>query len=222
YFAHDLVEKRMELYCSAVHEKGAPVATVFGFPDGTKLRVCRPSPRPGSPGENLQKYCYSGHKRCHCLNYQAVTAPDGMCIHCWGPMEGRRHDSAMLRESRLLNYFENHEELFGGRFLYGDPAYGVQKFILSGYKGNVSNPFEHAFNKQMSSVRESVEWNFKCLKTLWAFVAYQPQQKIGLSPVGKFVKVAMLLTNCHNCYSGGNQISSYFGLQPPTLDEYLS
>ncbi|KAF4150332.1 DDE superfamily endonuclease [Phytophthora infestans] len=87
----------------------------------------------------------------------AVTAPDGMCIHFWGPMEWRRHDSAMLRESKLMSYFEEHEELFGGRFLYGDPAYGMQKFILSEYKGNVSNHFERAFNKQMSSVKESVE-----------------------------------------------------------------
>ncbi|OWZ07142.1 hypothetical protein PHMEG_00020508 [Phytophthora megakarya] len=81
-------------------------------------------------------------------------------------MEGRRHDIAMLRESKLMQYFDDHAALFMGRFLYGDPAYGVQKYMLSGYKGNISDPFERAFNKEMSRVRESVEWNFKCLKTL--------------------------------------------------------
>jgi hypothetical protein len=73
----------------------------------------------------------------------------------------------------------------------------------------------------MSKVRESVEWNFGRMKTLWAFITFKNLQKIMLSPVAKIVGVAMLLTNCHCCYNKGNQISSYFNMQPPTLEEYL-
>ncbi|KAG3196900.1 hypothetical protein PC128_g7260 [Phytophthora cactorum] len=54
--------------------------------------------------ENLQKVCYSGHKRRHCLNYQGVNTPDGLYISFFDPIEGRLHDSTMLRESMLLPY----------------------------------------------------------------------------------------------------------------------
>ncbi|KAF4029261.1 DDE superfamily endonuclease [Phytophthora infestans] len=222
FMAESIVSARMEEYCEAVEAKGAPTEGVFGFPDGTKVAVCRPSPRRhGERGENLQKHLYSGHKRIHCLNYQAVTAPDGLCIHFWGPMEGRRHDSTMLRESGLLEYFDEHQDTFEGKLLYGNPAYGTRKYIVSGYKGNSVSADESDFNSEMSRLRESVEWNFKCMKTLWSYVEYNKQQKVRLSPVGKFVKVAMLQTNCHNCYYGGNQISQYFDLPPPSLQDYL-
>ncbi|ETP27737.1 hypothetical protein F442_22983, partial [Phytophthora nicotianae P10297] len=189
YMPTHIVAARINDYCAVISAKGAPMDGIFGFPDGTKLGICRPSPRPGGVrGENLQRHCYSGHKRCHCLNYQAVTAPDGLCIHFWGPMEGRRHDTTMLRESKLIAHFHSHPEVFEERFLYGDPAYGVQDFIISGYKGNGISDAERQFNREMSRLRESVEWNFKCLKTLWPFVDYKRTQKIRLSPVGKFVK----------------------------------
>ncbi|KAF4033981.1 DDE superfamily endonuclease [Phytophthora infestans] len=160
FMAESIVSSRMEEYCEAVEAKGAPTEGVFGFPDGTKVAICRPSPRRhGERDENLQKHLYSGHKRIHCLNYQAVTAPDGLCIYFWGPMEGRRHDSTMLRESGLLEYFDEHQDTFEGKFLYGDPAYGARKYIVSGYKGNSVSADESDFNSEMSRLRKSVEWN---------------------------------------------------------------
>ncbi|ETM30501.1 hypothetical protein L914_21822 [Phytophthora nicotianae] len=103
YMPTHIVAARINDYCAVISAKGAPMDGIFGFPDGTKLGICRPSPRPGGVrGENLQRHCYSGHKRCHCLNYQAVTAPDGLCIHFWGPMEGRRHDTTMLPTLKSL------------------------------------------------------------------------------------------------------------------------
>jgi nuclease HARBI1 len=74
----------------------------------------------------------------------------------------------------------------------------------------------------MSSVRESVEWTFALLKSLWKFIDYKKQQRILHSPVAQVVAIAMLLTNCHTCYNGDNQISEYFGLSPPTLEAYLT
>ncbi|DAZ99434.1 TPA: hypothetical protein N0F65_004067 [Lagenidium giganteum] len=43
--------------------------------------------------------------------------------------------------------------------LYGDPAYGVTRFIIAPFKGNHLSAQQQAFNRAMSSVRESVEWN---------------------------------------------------------------
>ncbi|KAF0709186.1 hypothetical protein AaE_012948 [Aphanomyces astaci] len=99
---------------------------------------------------------------------------------------------------------------------------GGQNFhILSGFKGNDISSRKRDFNKWMSRVRQSVEWNFMIMKSLWAFITFKNLSKIRLSPVAKIVCVAMLLTNCHCCYYGGNQISDYFGLEPPSLEEYL-
>ncbi|KAF4132558.1 DDE superfamily endonuclease [Phytophthora infestans] len=190
----------------------------FAFIDGTKNRICRPSSRPGR-GENLQKQVYSGHKRTHCLNYQAVVAPDGLTLHFWGPIEGRRHDSTLLRESKFIEFMESEPPYSMGN---GDPAYGIRKFLVSGFRKTAPTDAEQRFNKLMSSVREAVEWQFGSMKSLWAFIDFNKSLRLRLSPIGKYVLVSMLLTNCHCCYNGGNQISASFGLAPPSLDAYLA
>lgn len=73
----------------------------------------------------------------------------------------------------------------------------------------------------MSSVRESVEWGFKLITTKWAFLNYKHNMKIFVQPVGKYYKVAAFLTNLHTCLEG-NQISTFFDIKPPSLDEYLN
>ncbi|ETV67009.1 hypothetical protein H257_16701 [Aphanomyces astaci] len=57
---------------------------------------------------------------------------------------------------------------------------------------------EAEFNLCMSSVRESVEWSFHIIKSLSSFVSYDKKMK-----------------------PHGNQISMYFGLQPPDLNMYI-
>ncbi|KAG4058928.1 hypothetical protein PC123_g6133 [Phytophthora cactorum] len=122
YFQKRVCAERIQMYCDAVHACGAPTKNVFGFIDGIKIPVCRPRARPGKK-ENLQKQVYSGHKRVHCMNFQAVVVPDDLAIHCWGPMEGRRHDITTLRESKLADYLADHHDVFNGYIIYGDPAY---------------------------------------------------------------------------------------------------
>ncbi|ETL47184.1 hypothetical protein F441_03181, partial [Phytophthora nicotianae CJ01A1] len=53
-------------------------------------------------------------------------------------------------------------------------------------------------------VRQSVEWNFKEMKTLWAYIDFKKNSR-------KLV-----------CNRGGNQICQYFGMTPPTMRSYLS
>ncbi|ETV71304.1 hypothetical protein H257_13435 [Aphanomyces astaci] len=84
----------------------------------------------------LGKRTSSGHKRMHCLNFQGLTTPDGLCIHFYGPLEGSRHDVTFLRISQLQEYFEANSNIFHGYYIYGDPAYLISKWIVSGYKGN--------------------------------------------------------------------------------------
>lgn len=104
--------------------------------------------------------------------------------------------------------------------MYGDPAYPMREEILSPFKGSKLNQEELSFNQKMSMNRIAVEWLFGKILSLWSFVDYKKNQRLYLQPVGKHFKIAVLLTNIHTCIYG-NQVSTMFNLDPPTLEQYL-
>lgn len=145
-----------------------------------------------------------------------------MCLSFFGPVEGRRHDATLLSMSGIKTYIRQHELLSELPIcIYGDPAYGIDDLMCAPFKGAHLSEEEQLFNKTMSSVRVSVEWFFGILKTTWAFIDWNRKHKILLSPVAKFVKVAVLLSNCHTCIRGNNLNSTFFDCPPPTLEQYL-
>ncbi|ETV69544.1 hypothetical protein H257_14780 [Aphanomyces astaci] len=76
-------------------------------------RITQKRDRVASSFADLQRLIYSGHKRRPCLNcFQAVTAPDGLCVHFWGAAEGSRHDTTLLRLSKLEAYLVARCDLF--------------------------------------------------------------------------------------------------------------
>lgn len=95
-------------------------------------------------------------------------------------MEGRRHDSAMLRSSKLLDFLDSQETVFDGIFIYGDPAYGVSHRLLS--QENLASTRHASFNRHMSSVRESFEWTFGLLKGLRKFIDYKSNRRFVYHP----------------------------------------
>jgi hypothetical protein len=167
---------------------------------------------------------YNGHPRRHCFNYQGVAAPDGILVAMHGPVEGRRHDATVLSQSGLLERFRNDpDDLFLGKVIFGDPAYGCNDHVVSPIALASCGSKAAKFNAAMSSVRECVEWCFGRIKTLWAFVNFDKKLKARHGPVGKLFLVAVLLSNCHCCMQPrGNQTTMYFGLRATTLDEYLN
>jgi hypothetical protein len=44
----------------------------------------------------------------HCLKYHVIISPDGMIIHVFGPIEGRRHDETCFKGSGVLKVLEKH------------------------------------------------------------------------------------------------------------------
>ncbi|KAH9123218.1 hypothetical protein LEN26_001730 [Aphanomyces euteiches] len=225
YMNRKLIADRMDIYCCAVKAKGSPLDNCWAFIDGTKQYIARPSPRAGCQGrnENLQRSVYNGHPRRHCLNWQAVTTPDGIIQNFYGSVEGRRHDSTVLCYSKLLDVMHaDDDRIFDGRIVYGDPAYGCNSYIICPFPHPAPGSTESRFNSRMSQVREAVEWSFGRLKTLWPFVFDAKKMQVRRTPVGKLFYVAVLLTNCHCCLQPfGNQITMYFHLEAPSLDDYL-
>ena len=147
-----------------------------------------------------------------------------MIMNSYGPIEGRRHDCALLRLSGLLPNLENmpQRDRNGQRYcLYGDPAYPIRDQLVPPYRGANITPLQQLFNSRMSSVRECVEWEFGHILTQFAFLDFRKNLKVLLQPVGKYYAIGTLLSNCVNCIYD-SQTADYFGLTPPTLQEYLA
>lgn len=128
----------------------------------------------------------------------------------------------MLRMSGLLQSLEEHCNTATGEPLciYGDPAYPLRRHLQSPYRhGNLSHD-EQEFNSSMSSVRVAVEWVFGDVTSYFAFLNFKHNLKIGLSHVGKIYSVCALLRNALTCLHGSTT-TYFFGLAPPTLQEYF-
>lgn len=96
--------------------------------------------------------------------------------------------------------------------IYGDPAYPLRQHLQTGD--------QQAFNTAMSYVRSTVEWTFGEIVRYWAFLDFKKNLKVYLSAVGKMYLVGTLLRNALTCCYG-SQVSDYFELTPPSLNEYF-
>jgi nuclease HARBI1 len=209
-----LTPERMAIYAQVIKRKGAPLDRCWGFIDGTVRSTCRPI--------RAQRSVFNGHKRVHALKYQSVVCPDGIVAHMSKPLKGRRHDDRLLRESKLVEILtrcanDAHGQSF---YLYGDPAYPLSQYLLTPYRGSRLTAEQTEFNRRMSSVRETVEWGFQRILSLWAFLDFKKNQKLYLQLVGTAYLVAALLTNCHACLYN-SEIAQFFGMMPPSLETYL-
>ncbi|KAK6165596.1 hypothetical protein SNE40_022496 [Patella caerulea] len=137
----------------------------------------------------------------------------------YGPIEGRRHDAGMLRESGLLPLIEGFERNGEPMALYGDPAYPLRPQLVTPYRGDLTDEQE-AFNRSMSMARVSVEWIFGKIVTYWPFIDFKKNQKLYLQPVGLYYLTCALLTNFHTCLYG-SEVGNFFNLQPPSLEDYI-
>ncbi|KAG2835658.1 hypothetical protein PC111_g5334 [Phytophthora cactorum] len=89
---------------------------------------------------------------------KGVCAPDGLCISNFGPVEGRLHDSTMLRESKLPPYLASHPMVQRlGMVIYGGPAYGVDELLCRPFHNAVERSSEKRFNEIMSKNRVSIK-----------------------------------------------------------------
>ena len=206
-------QPNLAMFAAKIHAKGAPLTNCWGFIDGTLRATTRP--------QEFQRLMYNGHKRVHGFKFQSVTAPNGLIVNLFGPVEGSRHDSYVLRISGLLQKLEAHSFNVDGEVLclYGDPAYPLSPHLQKGFLNPV-NQEEIQYNQAMSSVRVSVEWIFGDVIERFKFTDFKKMMKVGLSAVSKQYVVSALLSNMRTCLYGSTT-SSFFDCQPPALEEYL-
>ncbi|TPX30031.1 hypothetical protein SmJEL517_g06289, partial [Synchytrium microbalum] len=139
-----------------------------------------------------------------------------------GPYLGKHHDAWVLHVSGLLDILEESLQFGDGRqfVLYGDPAYPVSDHLVRPFKAP-HDPAHIRFNKMMSTVRIAVEWGFGMIISRWAFLDFEKNLKLLLQPVGQYYLVCGLLTNAMTCLNG-NQTSTFFGINPPNLNQYFT
>ena len=131
--------------------------------------------------------------------------------------EGRRHDAGILADSNLLDRLEQHAYSTNGQplCLYGDPAYPLRIHLQVPFRQNGLTPVMEAFNASMSSVRESVEWNFGEVVRSFKALDFENNLKLGLSSVGKMYLVSSLIQNAITCLYGKQ--TKFFELEPPAF-----
>ena len=145
-----------------------------------------------------------------------------------GPILGSRGDWYMFKdtglEAEIFRLWEEEEVEFEQRlYLFGDPAYCASATTMGAYRRPAGGHLTHRqalFNSQMSSCRISVENGFAHVQNKWMRNAFHHSLRSLSSPVAAYFVTAVLLANLYTCLRG-NQISSRFGLVPPSLEEYL-
>lgn len=211
----DFIGPRAPMYARAIEEKTGGLSNVIGFIDGTVIGVAK-------PGDEMdQKVVYNGHKRKHSQKYQAVTAPDGIILHAFGPMEGRRHDWTLYLQSGIAEESESCLLINGKQyFIYGDSGYNRSAYLEVPYQGAALQDWQIAINTAMSSGRITVEWLFKQVKQYWTVADFKRKLMIGQAPVGSLYLGCLLLCNFRCCLYG-SPISEYFDSKAPSLEEYV-
>ena len=83
----------------------------------------------------------------------------------------RGHDAYMYRHSGIDRKLVAINAQTG-LAVYRDQAYSLNAYLLTPFRGAHSSPVEQIFNTLMGQMRESVEWGFGKLKTLFTFCSY--------------------------------------------------
>jgi hypothetical protein len=210
----NIVRERAAYYAKCVTERGAVLPHVVGFIDGTSLEIARPK-------GNAQRATYSGHKRRNCIKFQAISAPDGCILHLFGPMEGRRHDMTLYRESSIDQALQASLLVDGVQYyIYGDPAYCLRPYLQVGFQGSDRTPENVLFNASMARVRIAVEWAFRDVKLYFTHLTVPRKLRLRVTPAGLWYTCSVLLWNFRACLYG-SQAAKYFDCDPLSLHEYL-
>ena len=185
----------------------------FGFVDGTVRPICK-------PGKN-QRVLYNGHKKVHAIKFQSLAVPNGLVANLFGPVEGKRHDSAMLAQSDLYNKLQQLDPLpiENPVCIYGDPAYPHRPQLQCPFGGARITPEQQEWNRAMSSVPRICRVDFGDIVNYFKFIDFKKNLKIQLNAVGKMYICCTLLHHARCFY--GSITSQFFELEPPSINEYF-
>lgn len=202
---------------------------IFGFIDNTMNRTCRPGGGPAQDGENaprndpeIQRAFYNGWKKLHGFKWQTIDLPNGMHFNAMGPFSCRDNDLQTLDASGILIVMEELLRHFGfDAKMFGDSAYLVIHHGCLQARIENPTPQQQLINRVLGALRIIVEWDYGDAMTYFKTLDYAHILKMRKMPVAKMFVCAMILRDAYTTLNG-SRASGYFGIQPPTLETWLS
>ena len=205
-------------------ECGGRQENVGAFADGKPVGTCRPT---NKNGHDIQRSVYNGYYKKHGRRLMHTVFPDGIMVAFVGSL--RESDQA-LRE--ISDNDIQMSSLFVPSVAHpdGDPAtpflcradsaYASTGHFRAARKGAGLPSHIVAIEASMVRPRLAVEHSFAKLVALWPLIDYHKKLKQWHTPVDMVVGVCVLSTNLHTCVYG-SQTSSSFGVDSPSVFEYL-
>lgn len=121
------------------------------------------------------------------MKCQAVITPDGLRIHMYRKVEGRRHYWTLYIRSE---FDKSLEDIFlvdvTKYFLYGDSTYSAGKIMDVSFQGSSLSEAPKDFMKAIYPVSVTVEWAFKEIKMHCKTMDYKWRTRIAESADGSF------------------------------------
>lgn len=190
------------------------------FIDCNCLPTCVTGGGPAEQGANaarwdatIQRAFYNGWKSIHGLKHQTVDNALGMTVDMFGPYSLRRNDLALFRDSDINNRMAMVQvEEDTQYFIFGDSAYKKWSHVSSYVKAEEQIADFMRWNRAMTKVRESIEWNYGYTAACFKYVQNKWKMEVmQAATVSNIYTVATLFRNFHiACYGG--QTSNYFNL----------
>jgi len=215
-FEHSWTVERewLSYFARKISEKGCPLPDCFGFIDGTHIEVCRPV--------RDQRSWYCGHHHTHCFKCLVIQLPNGIIL-CFGPFNGSQHDSSQAEAIQIGQLLSTHCSFPDRDFLlYADSGFAIgQNMITPFRRGRNQTEGEAAWNREMSRHRITVEWGIGRIKNLFQMMTNKNNLKCLMSPVAVYWFNSVFFTNIHTCINRMNEVSDYFDIETPTLEQYI-
>jgi hypothetical protein len=204
---------------------------IFGFTDNTMNSSCRPGGGPTRDGEdaprndpNLQRAWHHGWGKLHGIKWQTVDLPNGMNAHVWGACSVHHNDLWMLNNSNLNDIIAaTHVGMRVQHCIYGDSAYANldKSHLRARHNYEVLTDREKIENRVMSTLRETIEWDYGDVARYFPFVKMKQVLKMRKMPVADIYLTAMILRNALNTLKPNNT-AIYFSCRPPTLEQWTA
>jgi hypothetical protein len=172
------IKPNLEAWARAIAGKGAPFFDIWGFIDGTIIKICRPT--------HGQRTVYNGKDRVHALKYNGIITPDGI-FRAFMLGLGAAHDMGMLYDSGFLDFLM--EDVNRITLMVNGAPKQYRLWGDSGYWSNrtwpvLLAPLPHGFlpavdddeideiNTRMASLRVTNEWGFGRWEALFPGISW--------------------------------------------------
>ena len=86
---------------------------------------------------------------------------------------------------RFSGLMDNLHQYVPGLCVYADGGYPLAENLLAPFRGVARTAEQLQWNRQMSSIRISVEWGFAQVMRLWAHLDFRNQMKVLRVPTSK-------------------------------------